>query len=87
MQVRNMLEELSDTALRDYIVRTVETLRQLQNESDRRRKHLRGDAWMCDAGKWWGMSSQGISGPWNNETAAHYAADDEFPKAQKANIR
>ena len=83
MQVRN----LSDASLRDHIARTVETLRLLQNESDRRRKHLRGDAWVCNAGKWWGMSSQGISGPWNNETAAHYAADDEFPEAQKANIQ
>jgi hypothetical protein len=36
---------------------------------------------------WWGMSSEGASGPWNNKQAAEAASRDMFKTAGQHNAR
>jgi hypothetical protein len=51
------------------------------------KKRSVGDIWLDIDGKWYGMSPDGVSGPWVTSRAAQHAANGEFRAANATNFR
>lgn len=77
------------------------SLRDIVNETRKRKnkkpepvappERKQGDVWQVEkkgrSQGWWGMSSEGASGPWNNKQAAEAASRDMFKTAGQHNAR
>jgi hypothetical protein len=83
---RNMLEALTMEQLHAEKRRFTECLRVIDAEIASRSTptRLQGDVWQDNDGKWCGMSSDGVSGPWDTKRAAELAAEDKFNSAFQA---
>lgn len=66
-----------------------ESIRNIDAELKRREQltHHVGSIWKNEAGEWFGMTSEGETGPWQNRHAADAAAKEMFKSANLYNKR
>lgn len=83
------LKNECETSLRDIVNETRKRKNKKPEPAPPERKQ--GDVWQVEekgrSQGWWGMSSEGVSGPWNNKQAAEAASRDMFKTAGQHNAR
>lgn len=98
-----MFEDMSDKVLKAEFVRLTKlknecglSINNILSEMKKREsfkeitentKRAEGDTWVNDESEWFGMSPEGVSGPWNNRQAAEAASKGHFKSAGSHNVR